>query len=62
MIDKKCIRIVEQLYVKKLKEIKPEALVLCESFIFDEDIVQSAIGNVNEKPYENLYKMAKTYG
>lgn len=39
MIDKKCIRLVEKLYNDTLLKIKPEALILCEAFIFDENIV-----------------------
>lgn len=31
-------------------------------FIYDEKTFNSAIANANEKPYENLYNIAKNFG
>lgn len=45
-----------------LKEIKNDALVLGEAFIFDEKSLRSAIADINEQPYENLFRLAKNYG
>lgn len=35
---------------------------MSEAFLLNEEYLKSALGDLNEKPYENLYNMAKTYG
>lgn len=45
-----------------LEKIKPNCLVLSEAFVFNEKLLHSAIADENEKPYDNLYSLAKTYG
>lgn len=39
-----------------------DSLVISEAFIFDENTLHSALAHENEKPYENLYNLATTYG
>ncbi len=52
-----------KVYKSLLKEIKTDSLALCEPFVIDENMcLKSAIANSNEKPYENLLRMAKKYG
>lgn len=43
-------------------KIKDDSLVLAEAFIFNEKTFRSAIADNNEKPYDNLYNIARTYG
>ena len=45
-----------------LEALRPEALVLAESYLAGEAYTMSAIADVNEKPYENLYNIAKKFG
>ncbi len=56
------VNLIKELYEELLDEIAPNALVLSEGFIYDEQILLSAIAKPNEKPYENLYNMAKRLG
>ena len=45
-----------------LEAIDPHALVLAEGARVPDNILMSAIGHSNAKPYENLYKWAKEFG
>lgn len=50
-------------YLEELLEvILKDSLVLAEAFIPDDYILFSAIADSNEKPYENLYSLAKQVG
>jgi hypothetical protein len=37
-----------------LEELRPDCLGLVEAFGYDDNILMSAIGSSNGKPYENL--------
>lgn len=45
-----------------LEKLMVDALVLAETFIVTEYTLHSAIADSNEKPYDNLYNMAKSVG
>ena len=62
IISNKFLKMVKDFYEELMVLIKPESLVLTEGFLYDEDILKSAIAHFNEKPYENLYNMAKNFG
>lgn len=53
---------VQELKEEMLLELDPHALVLCEGPQFDDELVMSALGHSNGKPYENLYNWATKYG
>lgn len=56
------LRMSKDFFEDLLRIIKDDCLSLVEVFVYDEGILKSAIGDVNEKPYENLYRMARMYG
>ena len=45
-----------------LEKIKNNCLVLSEAFLISDDGMRSTLGDCNEKPYENLYNVAKNFG
>ena len=55
------LKMVKEYFEKLLFVIKNDSLVLAEVFVYHDGILKSAIAHGNEKPYENLYRMAKKY-
>ena len=53
------LKILKELYEEVLAKLLPDALVLVEGFVPDDFVLHSAIADSNEKPYENLYSLAK---
>lgn len=53
---------IKSLYEKLLTKIKPDILTLSEIYALDDNMLYSALGHQNEKPYENLFRMAKEVG
>lgn len=62
VFDGEFIELLKTTYESVLERLKNDALVLSEIFVPDDYILFSAIANSNEKPYENLYKLAKETG
>lgn len=62
LIESKTVTLVKEMIADKLDTLHYESLVLAEVFIYSEKTFYSALANENEKPYENLYNLAKTYG
>lgn len=56
------LRVLQKEFERLLDSLFPDALVLAEGWILDDYTLHSAIANSNEKPYENLYNLAKTSG
>lgn len=54
-------RLLSQQRERLLLELRPEALSLIEAFGYSDNVLQSAIGHSNEKPYENLINWARRY-
>jgi acyl-CoA oxidase len=51
-----------EMYEESLDKLTPNLLVLAEVMQIPDEILGSAIGHSNGKPYENLYKWAKELG
>ena len=60
--DQKFFEEANQTYENLLEEINGDALILAEGFKYPEFYEnQSALGNPNGKPYENMMVFAKKY-
>lgn len=55
------LKLVYQQRETLLTELRPEALTLVEAFDYDDNILMSAIGSSDGKPYENLIEWAKKF-
>jgi len=55
------LKLVYQQRENLFAELRPEALTLVEAFDYDDNILMSAIGTSDGKPYENLIDWAKRY-
>lgn len=55
------ISIVYQKRESLFSELRPEALTLVEAFDYDDNVLMSAIGSSDGKPYENLLGWAKKF-
>lgn len=62
LIDQKFISNSDTFLRELLGRIRGDCLVLAEGFIISESVLRSALADQNEKPYENLFHMAKTFG
>ena len=56
------IEILSELMEEHIEKITPDLLVLAEAIPIQDEVLMSAIGHSNGKPYENLYEWAKKYG
>ena len=59
VVDSQVLLEAKNLYEKLLVSIKPNIVVFTDVFAPDDYILYSALGDQNEKPYENLYRMAR---
>lgn len=61
-ISKYHMEILQEVKEEIFERIAPHALVLVEAADIRDEILGSALGHSNGKPYENLFKMAKEFG
>lgn len=62
LVNQKFMQNSSAFLLELLDRIKKDSLVLAEGFISSEASLRSALADPNEKPYENLFSMAKTFG
>lgn len=56
------IKALQKEFEELLDALFDDALVLAEGWVIDDFSLHSAIAHSNEKPYDNLYQLAKTAG
>lgn len=62
VISSEQIKKLNQVFEKTLEDIFCDCLKLTDPFMIDDGVNYSALVNSNERPYENLYDLAKKFG
>lgn len=62
VINNAQVKSLQQEFERLLEEILKDCLKLSDGFVVDDYVLHSALADSNEKPYENLYNLAKSTG
>lgn len=62
ILDSVQVKGLQKEFERLLEELFKDSLKLAEAWVLDDYMLHSSISEVNEKPYENLYNMAKAAG